>query len=335
MPKSLYTADALRAAVAQGGRIVLPAGCTIDLGNKRLTLVSNTIIEGHGDLTSGIRVTDVRGLVIHGVENVVLRNLTIDGGDTNAILVDVDLGSRNLLLERLHLKNVINKTIGGVEAEQVTIRYNWMHHTRDYHGVGIDALYENVAIYSNYTHDIGYETPGDAYGIDSHATQSEVAGNYIVDADSGMKFPDGEYIVVHHNLIERCTNFRGIRTYRDTGSPNGGRAPRNHIYFANRIDTGTTTWSGNSRMLAFSFTNADEVYLAGNYFGTVPPYIGRASSTVFTCAGTEEASFSAAGVKLKATSGGDRTIAFPPAAGFGTVAPCLLPAETTATGNCP
>lgn len=63
------------------------------------------------------------------------------------------------------------------------------------------------AIYSNHF----YNNVSD-YGVALHATDGEVAGNWIMRNRRGAKFPDARNVAIHHNLVQENTYF-GIHVY--------------------------------------------------------------------------------------------------------------------------
>ncbi|MFN8444480.1 MAG: hypothetical protein U0175_27090 [Caldilineaceae bacterium] len=298
-------------AVDRGGRIIIPEKCTIDLGSDYANLKNNTVIEGVDILTTKITCSGTTAFKLDHVTNVIIHNLTIDGlndhqnatGCRNLIYLAGDVN--NILIERVQLLNALLKSTGGEthvhSSSHVTIRYSWLENSWQCHGIGLDDGFTNVAYYSNYIAHVGLAGSGDScvgYGIDSHASRAEIAGNIIEKNESGMKLPDAHDVLVHHNYIEGGSKFPGIRSYEDQES-GSGQAPYRQIYYDNYIDA--------SGGYSFRFANkAYDIFLAGNLYttGQALVRIEDKASSVYVCKDSADAALrSSPSGRLKVAAG--------------------------------
>lgn len=276
---------------------------------------SNVVIEGEGHDKTVIQCNHRYGFEIIGnSSNVVVRNLRIIGDPNNCWMGVFFNGSgSNVLVEGVMTENTQNKGIGGYQdGRQLTVRYNWVNGTRDWHGIGVDDRYESVAFYSNYITNVGFnDNTADAYAIDSHAIKTEIAGNYSENTRSMVKLPDGVDILVHRNYFGKALVLnRYVWTYKDQK-----RCPQNHVYFDNEIHL-----SGGDP--PFKFYDSTNMYIADNsFFGDYTAEVGGRSrictrGPVYACPGTQDASLS--GVEIASED------VFVDFAGVGKIYPCRL-----------
>lgn len=152
-------------------------------------------------------------------------------------------------------------------AKYLTVRYSYIDEMSS-HGLACEDQNSNISFHSNIIE------RGGGYGIDTHSDKIEIAGNYIdkKNTGQGMKVPDVENLVVHHNYLVNAASYRGIRTYQDSQT---GKPPKNHVYFNNYIRSGSDT--------SIAASNANPSYLANN------DYNDSVSGTK-ACSGTKDAS---------------------------------------------
>ena len=276
---------------------------------------SNVVIEGEGHDKTIIECNHRYGVEIIGnSSNVIVRNLRIIGDPNNCWMGVFFNGSgSNVLVEGVMTENTQNKGIGGYQyGHQLTVRYNWVDGTRDWHGIGVDDQYESVAIYSNYITNVGFSSnTADAYAIDIHAIKVEIAGNYSENTRSMMKLPDGVDVLVHRNHFGKALVLnRWIWTYKDQA-----RCPQDHVYFANDIYLS----DGDP---PFKFYDSTNIYITDNsFFGNYSAEVGGRTricnrGPVYACPGTQDANLR--GVEIASE---DVFVEFE---GVGKIYPCRL-----------
>lgn len=310
----------LRDAVSEGNRkVILPKGCTYELGNQDLRLKDNTIIQGAGVDETLFTCSGTTAFRIHDVSNVIVRNLTVDGLNNErsnkgcSTLIYIDFGADNVLVERLRLRNGLGKGVGFRTATRVTVRYSWVERMWNDHGLNADKRFENIAYYSNYITNVGQSDGNIGYGINSHAAKAEIAGNYVENTDSGVKLMGARYTLFHHNSVigASASNplYRGVWTAIDNKD---NVLPVGIIYYANFIDTGGVR--------PFSVLDgAMDIYFAGNGYGNVSNHIPVSKgSTVYQCADTTDSVLTGDLKMVKS-----RRITFPDS-GMGEFDPCSL-----------
>lgn len=214
--------DALEDALAQagaGGTVQLPA-CTFSVG--RVDLPSGVMIQGSGigqTIVSGrgCSETDSAKTIfdLTGRSNVVFRDMTLDAGGQNCVMLSVE-NSDNVLVERVEVKNSQRtglKFRRGVN--NITIRYANIFENGEFHGVdskdcktgadlsscGRDLWSAKYAVYSNVLRGHG------THGLNIHAIRGEIAGNLSYANGYGGKLYDGQCLWVHHNLISNNDNW--------------------------------------------------------------------------------------------------------------------------------
>lgn len=328
----------LRQAVSQGNRrVLLKRGCQYDLGSTDLRIKSNTVIDGNSLYTVGasssssaagqndattetvITCTRTTAFRIHDVTNVIIRNLTIDGLNNQqpnqgcGTLVFIDRGADNVLVERLRLINGLGKGVGFRTASRVTVRYSWVQDMWDDHGLNADKRFVDIAYYSNYITNVGTSHGKIGYGINSHATKAEIAGNYIENTDSGIKLMGARYTLLHHNTVIGASSenplYRGVWTAIDDKD---GVRPESLVYYENLIDT--------DGVRPFSVLDgATDIYFAGNRYGNVSKFIPISDgSSVYQCIDSTDADLEGSLIEID-----HRFVTFPDS-GMGEFDPCAL-----------
>lgn len=196
---------------AKGGGIVRLPACTMEIG--RINVPSKVVIEG-----AGVGKTILKGsgcdnssprrvLLIINQSDVVLRGVSLDAGDRNCVMLEVDR-STNVLIERLE---IYDSTEVGMRfnngTRKITIRYTDIYNNGEYHAIGskdcatgatISSCPEEMwtssySIHSNKLHDHG------DHGLNLHGINGEVAGNLSYNNHHSGKFYDAQCIWVHHN----------------------------------------------------------------------------------------------------------------------------------------
>lgn len=222
--------EALNAAVqdmTEGLLVVNIPACELSLGSQQIYIRrDNLVIQGMGmDQTMinarGNSAFQVVFYMDQGQENVVIRDLGVEGNLQEVIGVDMNKG-QNVLVERLWFRN------GRIAARfpntrQYTARYIDSYFN-SFHGVSAKDCFEvnvpctnrsgDYLVYSNSVGGGGYETGATGNGIDLHSEIGEVAGNYSYKNGQANKFPDARDIYVHDNVFEANTSTgRVIRVY--------------------------------------------------------------------------------------------------------------------------
>ena len=298
------TENAFQAALEQaaGGGVVQIPACTFSIG--RIEIPSNIIIQGAGAgqtiLTQG---GDIK-LNVQDADNIVLRDMTLDSGNADYVMLNIEQ-TKNILLERLEVKG---SRIMGIKfwngVHNITIRYSESHHHTVNHGIGSKDCSTGVdiqqcpaerwssgyAIYSNYLHHNG------THGINLHAINGEVAGNLSEQNKYGGKFFDAQNVWVHHN------------TYRDNAQWGLYMAPTLRIvertshdlyFYDNRfLNTGAIAWGitpggAEVKQNASDYTN---IYLIDNIY--VGGKIDAQNVTVNICPNTNESKLSIANAQM-------------------------------------
>ena len=295
-----------------GGTILLPP-CIIEI-DKPLTIPDNTILQGVGiGKTILIAAKGFEGnmLRIKQAENVIIRDLTLDGNRTYSTNILIN-SARNVLLERIEAHNTKRTGITFRYTRNITIRYSASHDHATWHGIGskdcfpkgdTDELKEcelaagdvspgslwsqNYAIYSNRL----YKNAD--YGLDSHASYGEIAGNVIIGNERGTKFPDASQLWIHHNLIADNNDW-GTRVYSTLKIPE--KRPRQIVYFENLFQA--------NRGYPVNLSNpTSNLYLIANrYLGNQPQRLSISEAEVYTCPGTQDSQIAIRGRALRLTS---------------------------------
>lgn len=243
-------------SLAQAGnvKIVFPAGeCTIDIGDG-FQIGNNTVIVGAGRDNTIIRGNNKSSDGASGLfpltnkSNIIISKVTLDGKSNAYRPIHIN-GSTNIMLDQT---NQFNFTSSGMHCTRdggkyLTIRYSYINNIIGFHGIACEDQNSHISLYSNIV-----EKTGD-YGIDLHADKLEVAGNYVDKKGEGlgMKFPDTEDMVFHHNFLANASSYRGVRTYNEV------KTPGNHVYFNNYIRSGSDTSINASATSSSYFANND------------------------------------------------------------------------------
>lgn len=206
-------------AAAQGGGTVQLPACTLEIG--RVNIPSQVVIQGAGVgetiLRGGgcINASPKRILLVQNQSDVVIRNLSMDAGGANCVMLEVER-STNVLVERVE---IYNSTEVGMRfkngVRNITIRYADIYGNGEFHGIGSkdcstgatllecppESWTSSYAIYSNRLHD------HDDHGMNLHGINGEVAGNLSYYNHHAGKFYDAQCVWVHHN------SFRSVEDW--------------------------------------------------------------------------------------------------------------------------
>lgn len=211
----------------EGGTVRLPA-CTMAV-DRKLFVPSNVVIQGAGVGETVLQTDasfDETLLQVRHASNVIVRDLTLDGGGGGHLLLSAWYAD-NVLFERIEARNANGTGINFRYTQRITVRYSSSHGNGTWHGIASKDCFpgdeemddideciaqfreksgeveetpgvlwsENFAIYSNRLYDNG------GYGLDLHASRGEVAGNVMDSNGYGSKFPDSSNLWIHHNRI--------------------------------------------------------------------------------------------------------------------------------------
>lgn len=282
--------DALKEALdsirPNGGIVQLPA-CTLEL-NASLTLPSRLILQGAGQGETVLRATSgLAGenmLRIHEGSQVIVRDLTLDGA-RNAERGLLVWYADNVLVERIEAMNMAGSGIVFRYTSRITIRYIDSHDHQKNHGIGSKDCFgetladcegeageisvgtfwsQDYAIYSNKLHNNG------KYGLDSHASYGEVAGNLMLNNGYGSKFPNASYLWIHHNRIANNDSW-GTHLYSTLQIPE--RYPKNIVFYQNEF-------VGNGEHPLIASAPVTDVYLIRNTFRDNASELLRTSDVV-------------------------------------------------------
>lgn len=244
--------DLLRSVPPEGGKIKLPE-CTLGL-KEGIDIPSNIVLEGAGIGKTIIKNSGTSCVLRLIGENNIIRYLSIDGSGTSLNGVDGWKFKGNALVEHIQSGHFRRNQGSGIafltkeplENSRITVRFN---ETYDgLHGIDIKVHTDaKVLIYSNNS----YKNAN--YGIDMSSNKHiEVAGNYLHNNEvAGAKSPKADYIIYHHNDINRNVKAGLVYMASNTGativvqnndlSNNGGQA------FA--------VWNGRLKTLRFMDNN--------------------------------------------------------------------------------
>ncbi|MEZ4706086.1 MAG: glycosyl hydrolase family 28-related protein [Caldilineaceae bacterium] len=307
LPQNKCTLAALQALLAavgpDGGVIQIPA-CTLRV-DQRIFLPSNVIFQGAGIgktiFQAAADFDDTVMQVRHG-SNVIIRDLTVDGGESAHLLVSAWYAD-NVLVERIEARHANGSGIHFRYAQRITVRYSESHHHKQWHGISSKDCFptksnvadaqecsqeflenarngntepgvlwsENYAVYSNNLHDNG------DYGLDLHASTGEVAGNRIQDNVRGSKFPDAANVWIHHNQIAG-SSWWGLFFYNTVDI--GERASHNIAFYANTIGR-------NGLVQARIEKPAANIYFIDNTYTSLVNVV-RNESAIYRCADTHD-----------------------------------------------
>lgn len=285
-----------------GGGIVVVPECTIQITGK-VWLPSNVILRGSGPNSRLVAVSgfDTHMLEAKYVKNVVVQDLSLIGARASGTGFLI-WRSQNVLAERLNIDSFGKSGIPFRFSHGITIRYSTSSNTKKYHGISskdcgpsdpnipdIDeciakagdlgpygtVFTHNFSVYSNYALNNG-STGGN--GLNFHAEQGEVAGNYSSGNTSAAKFPDAMSVLIHHNLFEGGLT-RGVRLY--SAYMIDERRVRDVVFYKNvfRVTADYTLGSWDNL----------SVYMIDNAFGAEDVRIIRnRGDTLFVCPETQE-----------------------------------------------
>lgn len=231
VPSTIYTASALTATAIQaalnsasaggGGIVRLPAG-TGNI-NTQINVPSKVLVEGAGQTLTRLTWTGTSGFPFKASDkkNIVLRDFNLDSVDKPVYGIAFECCT-NVMLERVTSRRGKNGQVNCRFVDGVTIRYCNLSDATTYHGIAIKDIFENgalrneaycdsqfeafgstygayftqnYAIYSNYTNN----NPG--RGINCHAINGEIAGNWSNNNGQGNKSFDGRNVLIHHNYL--------------------------------------------------------------------------------------------------------------------------------------
>ena len=233
-----------------GGVINIPA-CKLRV-DRKIFLPSNVVFQGAGVGKTILQAADDFDKTVIQIKrgsNVIVRDLTIDGAGSAHLLLSAWYAD-NVLFERIEARNAGGSGIHFRYAKRITIRYSQSYGHRQWHGIASKDCFParpkqpdeeecslqvgdeepgvawstNYAIYSNKLYGSG------EYGIDTHASNGEIAGNLIYNNRYAVKFPDASRLWVHHNQL-RDNQRWGIFIYSTIDS--AARAPRDIAIYSN------------------------------------------------------------------------------------------------------
>ena len=273
-------------AAAQGGGTVKLPACTLEVG--RINIPSQVVIEGAGVgqtiLRGGGCVNDSpkRILLVQNQADVVIRNLSLDAGGANCVMLEVER-STNVLIERIE---IYNSTEVGMRfkngVRNITIRYADIYGNGEFHGIGskdcptgatlVDCPPESwsssYAIYSNRLHN------HDDHGLNLHGLNGEVAGNLSYYNHHAGKFYDAQCVWVHHNY------FRSVQDWAIFVAPTldiPERASHDLYFYKNQyVGTPANTFSWGITYTGDNVTLPLERYI--NIYTMDNAYAGRLKS---------------------------------------------------------
>lgn len=302
----------------EGGTVTLPA-CTLRV-DKTIRIPSHVLLQGQGagktKLVAADGFSDTM-VQVRNASHVIVRDLTIDGSHQAHALAS-SWYADNVLFERLDAKNAAGNGIHFRYARRISIRYSSSHGHTKWHGIASKDCFprrddraddlecreqfdakrgddveapgvlwsEDYAIYSNKLYGNG------DYGLDTHASRGEIAGNLVVDNGRGAKFPDASRLWIHHNKIASNGGWYAfIYSTLDIDT----RAPRQIAIYANEI--------GNNRFLQARFEKpASQIYLIYNKYSSGVNVFRNANASVFACPGSPDSNIFIVGRRLAAAS---------------------------------
>jgi hypothetical protein len=313
---------------AGGGTLQLPS-CEIGL-TKPIYVPSHSVLQGAGMQqtilfaapgwgTAGsiVRVYDKTvyktGWQDGGHEDVVLRDFTVRGHkEVKANNIEI-LWSDNVLVERVESYEAGKSALHFGHARQITIRYSTFHHSYRYHGIGSkdciptkemdgedqDSLVsksecsqgdpnfwsESYVIHSNQIHHNG------AMGLDSHASNGEVAGNLLTNNVWSSKFPEPAHdIWVHDNLFDGGT-YWGTKIGNQYAILDETMDPVRQVYYRNQFSNNGTY--GVRLLPASEIYFIENVYRSNGYNNATR--LTNERNAVVACQGDEVAGAAIAG----------------------------------------
>ncbi|MEZ4659903.1 MAG: hypothetical protein R2911_20300 [Caldilineaceae bacterium] len=273
-------------AAAQGGGTVRLPACTMEVG--RIDIPSQVVIEGAGVgqtiLRGGgcVNAAPKRILLVQNQADVVIRNLSMDAGGANCVMLEVER-STNVLIERIE---IYNSTEVGMRfkngVRNITIRYADIYGNGEFHGIGSkecatgatvvncppESWSSSYAIYSNRLHN------HDDHGFNLHGLNGEVAGNLSYYNHHAGKFFDAQCVWVHHNY------FRSVQDWAVFVAPTLNipeRASHDLYFYKNQyVGTPADTFSWGITYTGDNVTLPPERYI--NIYAMDNEYAGRLKS---------------------------------------------------------
>lgn len=288
----------LSSAALTGGTVWVPE-CEI-LISKSITVPDNVILQGAGmDRTILKAQATFTGNMIRSKQstNVIIRDISLDGSSTDSTGIVVWY-VKNVLIERVRVHHNGRSGITFRYAHQVTIRYSISHDHTTWHGINskdcfpgevtpdiqecrIDAgdvapgvlFSRHYALYSNQLYNNG------DYGINTHASWGEIAGNVSEKNRHGSKFPDTTQLWIHHNRFSDNANW-GSRVYNTLDR--SARTASNLVFYENYF-------SNNGDYPVRIREPAQNVYLFNNmYEGNIHNRLRIRNASVSICPETAE-----------------------------------------------
>ncbi|MEB3356353.1 MAG: glycosyl hydrolase family 28-related protein [Synechococcales bacterium] len=282
---------------AGGGRVYLPAGKyylsgTGDASDGAIRVHSNTELFGDGMGKTELKLVDgyrhkitgmVRTPVNQITENVVIRDLTLNGnntGEVDGIMTGVLPGSaafdRNILIERVEIHSVTRIAFNPHEqTRNLTIRDSVAHHNgwdgfiADFVS---DAVYENNLAYANGRHGFNIVTHSQDVILRNNISHSNQEAGIVVQRGNGSPdSPDvGDYetsanerILVENNSVykngEQGVLLKMTRDSQVIGNQiyeNGGEGIQLEGAFANLISNNTITDHPEGGILTKSYSGS-------------------------------------------------------------------------------
>lgn len=331
--------SAFEAALAQasgGGIVQLPA-CTMEIG--RINVPSQVVIQG-----AGIGQTILKGsgcdnsaprrvLLIQDQSDVVLRDLSLDAGGRNCVMLEIDHAT-NVLVDRV---KIYNSTEVGMRfyngSRQVTIRYSEIHGNGELHGIGskdcatgatIDSCPESkwtssYSVHSNMLYDHG------DHGMNLHGLNGEVAGNLSYANGHSGKFYDAQCVWAHHNQFRNNSDWN-IFIAPTLDIPQ--RASHDLYFYKNQyLETPASTYSWGITYTGDHVTQPLASYT--NIYVMQNEYASRLKTNdvpLSVCPGTVEDGLLSGAEKLTGNSATCNLSSYPSMGGNATIQPL---------GNCP
>jgi len=305
------TSDALSDLLMEiedsGGTVFIPA-CELTV-ERKLFISSNTLIQGAGIGETILQVADdftEVALQARHAKNVIVRDLTLDGAASASMLLSAWYAD-NILFERIEARNAEGSGLNYRYATNVTVRYSQSYGHKKWHGIASKDCFpssssrnsdevdcqaqfdakatevdetpgvlwsNNVALYSNDLYDNG------DYGLDSHASLSEVAGNWIRNNRYGAKFPDGSNLWIHNNRIEESSRW-GLFLYNTVDIEE--QVSSNIAFYNNNMGA-----NGIAQIRVKS--PAKDIFLLDNSYEGRLNMIQNKGGKVYRCTGTDDVS---------------------------------------------
>lgn len=283
-----------------GGTLQLPA-CTIEIDSpfwlpNNIKIqgagIGKTIIHAPSWETTTVSMMhienpDTKVFARPEVKNVIISDLSFTGDESIAEQKMTYLSfsdSQNILVERVEFMSASRSNISFNRSQNITLRYIFSQGAY-WHGIGTkdcfpetsmdtdnsgliskqecaaiaggEHLYwsENISIHSN----VLFENKG--MGIDSHASNAEVAGNELINNYYGSKFPEpATGLWIHHNVFSGNTRHGSSSKTQYCGTVDTSMLSSDHVYYHNRYNDNSSTIND----FAFRVDNVENVILLEN-----------------------------------------------------------------------